>query len=233
MGQQGVQKLRESATKRHKLKDIKNRDVTDRILHEAFNESLKCHKSCYAWFTDKGKIARLESKSPHAVSSCSASSHMSQLRSSTKPLLWELCMFCQTESKRETLRSVQTLETSTNIIEGAKFDQKLCPALSGCSDLIAAEAKYHLLCYTSFKRKISKTRDTAQGINIAMAWLTEELELNAHNGHIVELAEVWKRYNTLTEESGEDVPQSFISRRTSFTDKLKSILKDVYEFHVL
>ena len=108
MGQQGVQKLRESATKRHKLKDIKNRDVTDRILHAAFNESLKCHKSCYAWFTDKGKIARLESKSPHAVSSCSASSHMSQLRSSTKPLLWELCMFFQTESKRETLRSVQT-----------------------------------------------------------------------------------------------------------------------------
>ena len=70
-------------------------------------------------------------------------------------------MFCQTESKRVTLRSVSTLETNTNIIEGAKFDHKLWPALSGCSDLIAAEAKYHLSCYTSFKRKISKTRDTA------------------------------------------------------------------------
>ena len=188
------------------------------------------------FFTDKGKIARLESRSPHAVSSCSTSSHMSQLRNSTKPLLWELCMSCQTESKRETLRSVSTLETSTNIIEGAKFDQKRCPALSGCSDLIAAEAKYHLSCYTSFKSKNIQDKRYSTGdhhSNGMAGWLAEELALNAHNGHIVELAEVWKRYNRLTEEIGEDVPQSFISRITSFTDKSKSLLKYVYEFHVL
>ena len=146
MGQQGVQTLRESAIKRHKLTNIKNRDVTDRILHEASNESLKCHNS-------------------------------------TKPLLWELCMSCQTESKRETLRSVSTLETSTNIIEGATFDQKLCPALSGSSDLIAAEAKYHLSCYTSFKRKNIQDKRYSTGdhhSNGMAGWLAEELALNAH-----------------------------------------------------
>ena len=60
--QQGLRSLKVSSEERRKLGDTANTDVIDAIL-EAIEgnkaEDLRWHKSCYAKYTDKGKISRL------------------------------------------------------------------------------------------------------------------------------------------------------------------------------
>ena len=77
--QQGLLLLKVSSEERRKLGDTANTDVIDAIL-EAIEgnkaEDLLWHKSCYAKYTDKGKISS------------------SALRSKTTTD-WELCIFCQ------------------------------------------------------------------------------------------------------------------------------------------
>ena len=59
---QGLRSLKESSEERRKLRDTINTETIDRILI-AFEgkkgEELHWHKSCYAKYTDKGKISRL------------------------------------------------------------------------------------------------------------------------------------------------------------------------------
>jgi len=60
--QQGLRSLKESSEERRKLQDNSNIETIDRILSslEGNNaEELRWHKSCFAMFTDKGKICRL------------------------------------------------------------------------------------------------------------------------------------------------------------------------------
>ena len=64
-----------------------------------------------------------------------------------------------------------------------------------------------------------------------MTWLCKELEEIANRGHMLELTEVWKRYCTLIENTSQDIPPSFISRRSSFKDKLNCLVGEVFEFH--
>lgn len=51
--------LQDSARVRHKVKDVENRLTIDRIL-SADVSSLKWHRSCYSWFTNKSHVKRLE-----------------------------------------------------------------------------------------------------------------------------------------------------------------------------
>ena len=69
-------------------------------------------------------------------------------------------------------------------------------------------------------------------VDIAMQWLLEELKTSAEQGHILEQSEVWKRYCELAELAGTGLPQSFVSRRASFKEKLQSFLH-VYDFIVM
>ncbi len=45
-----------------------------------------------------------------------------------------------------------TKKMSENILEGSRLDHKLSVQLAGVIDLIAAEAKYHLVCFKAFTR---------------------------------------------------------------------------------
>ena len=99
-------------------------------------------------------------------------------------------------------------------------------------DLIASEGKYHCTCYKAFMRRTSKTSDSISMVDVAMQWLVEELKTSAKQGHILELSEVWNRYCELAELAGTEVPQSFVSRRAAFKEKLQSLL-DVYDFVVM
>ena len=67
-------------------------------------------------------------------------------------------------------------------------------ALAGVNDLIAAEGKYHLKCYSKFTRDASEVRDSAAQHTLAISWLCVELKKNASRRHILELDEVWKYY---------------------------------------
>ena len=147
-GTQGVQRIEECANQRHKLKDLRNREIIDRVINvSALQELPTWHRSCYSWFTDKSKIARLEPTTYEPVQpSChSSSAGPSTLRSSSTPINWKLCLFCQKDAK-QVLHSVTSFNMSKKIMDAAKFDQVLCIALANSIDLMAAEGKYHLTC---------------------------------------------------------------------------------------
>lgn len=114
--QQGLRSLKESSEERRKVRDTANTEIIDRILNatETNNaEELHWHKSCYAKYTDKGKISRLRKSldssnklSPPGLTESSA------LRSRTPSTDWKLCMFCQDGEmpKKQTLCSVTTFK---------------------------------------------------------------------------------------------------------------------------
>ena len=54
-----------------------------------------------------------------------------------------------------------------------------------------------------------------------MIWLCEELEYAADKGHVIKLNDAWDRYMVLAERAELiEIPRSFISRRSTFKDKL-------------
>ncbi|KAK4322902.1 hypothetical protein Pmani_006376 [Petrolisthes manimaculis] len=116
---------------------------------------------------------------------------------------------------------------SKKIMDAAKFDPVLSIAMADVIDLMAAEGKYHLPCYTLYIRSTSKIEATAKECDIAMAWLCTELQQAAGKGHILELTEVSTRYCELCEDTNEEVSPSFISRRSSFKEQLETAWKDV------
>ena len=60
--EQGLRSLKELSDGRRKLRDTANTETIDRILNATDRnqaEEIHWHKSCYAQYTDKGKISRL------------------------------------------------------------------------------------------------------------------------------------------------------------------------------
>lgn len=154
---QGLTTLKESASLRHKLRDSKNRVIIDRIMALQEEASFMWHKSCYSSFTSKSKISRLEkSSSPNNSSAACSSVNQDQgrnLRSSTPPINWDLCMFCQ-KTGHTKLSSVTTFKMSKQILDASKYDHMLSVQLSGIHDLIASEGKYHCTCYKAWWEKL-------------------------------------------------------------------------------
>ena len=155
---QGLSSLKESSEERRKVRNTANTETIDRILNAVGTkkaEELHWHNSCYAKYTDKGKISRLRKSLdssnelfPPGLTANTA------LRSRTLRTDWQLCMFCQDGEtpEKQTLCSVTTFKMSQQILEGAKYERDLSLCLSGVNELIAAEGKYHPNCYKKFMR---------------------------------------------------------------------------------
>ena len=140
---QGIKAVKEAAQERLKRNDTKNRDSIDRVLNCVITD-LSWHKGCYSWVTSKTLIGRLNVVKEQS-SKLERSHNQRRLQSKTKTIDWGKCLFCQ-EILDDSLHSVMSFNTSNAIIEAVKFDHKLSVVLAGVSDLIAAEAKYHLKC---------------------------------------------------------------------------------------
>ena len=92
---QDLRSLKESSEERRKLRDTINTDTIDGILSAIERkkaEELHWHKSCYAKYTDKGKINRLRTflDSTNAKPSPPEISASLALRSKTSSTDWEL-----------------------------------------------------------------------------------------------------------------------------------------------
>ena len=106
-------------------------------------------------------------------------------------------------------------------------------ALAGVSDLIAAETKYHLKCYSKFKRDTSDVHNIVKSAGFALGMLRTHLRERADKGHILHLNDVWDFYCDLCTEAQEVVPISIMSRRSTFKVKLEELMYNIYDFHVL
>ena len=69
--EQGLATLKESATMRHKLRDVKSRVTIERIITMQDDIAQVWHKSCYSSFTSKSKRSRLQ-KSKDSVLTCAS-----------------------------------------------------------------------------------------------------------------------------------------------------------------
>lgn len=122
----GLAKIKDSATKRLKLKGRKYIDAIERIQNTPDGTELMWHKQCYSSFTHQKNLARLERQ--EAASSSNAASDVAspiKLQSSMSPIKWELCIFCQKKKYSEDLNQVQAFNTSSKIMNAAQLDSKL------------------------------------------------------------------------------------------------------------
>ena len=225
---------------RKKSRDIKNRSITDRldsVFSSETNPALVWHKNCYAQFTDKNKLMRLQhqGQAQDSIPTCSSDSGQTQglgvRRSSVNLVDWTLCIFCQDAESKEKLSLVMTFNTSSTILEASGLDHKLGLRLAGTSDLIAAEAKYHLSCYSSFKRKTAKVKDDLDNhADLPLIWLSSEITYAAEKGHVLCLGDIWNWYTALSEEANTVIPNSFLGHRSTFREKLQSLVGDTILF---
>ena len=198
-----------------------------------------CHNGCHASYTSAYKLEKLKETDTtlYQPSTSAAAAHTEPqtvcLRSKGINIKWNLCIFCQQETK-EKVHLIQEEPVSKRILEAAKYDPILRIRLACVNDLIAADGKHHSSCHIRFKRstdKISKSISNAS--DVVLIWLCHELEQLAAHASILELTDVWDRYCTLAGEGGITIPSSFMSRRSTFKDKLAERVNGVYELIVL
>ena len=101
-------------------------------------------------------------------------------------------------------------------------------------DLIAADGKHHSSCHVKFRRKIDKIEKSSLNTSdVVLLWLSQELEHLSSRSDILDLSDVWNRYCALSDESDITIPSSFISRRTTFKDKLAERIDGMYDIIIL
>ncbi|XP_051734442.1 uncharacterized protein LOC127504083 isoform X1 [Ctenopharyngodon idella] len=111
------------------------------------------------------------------------------------PVSWEKCIFCQKDTPEDELRNIQVMTTSKKILDLAQQDTELRLRLAGVNDLIAAEGKYHLICYREFLRKYQSTSSRAgDPYSICLHNVADELRAGLARGEIYSLKTVWERY---------------------------------------
>ena len=118
-GERGFETLKHASQTRDKLLDTDNRPAIDRILTVPPSDinQLCWHKSCFSSFTSRTKIQRLEKKQEKSRPEISEPSTSAiKLRSSTKSVNWDLCIFCQDTKVKEILCSVTTFKMSDKIL---------------------------------------------------------------------------------------------------------------------
>ena len=66
-----------------------------------------------------------------------------------------------------------------------------------------------------------------------MALLCKELENSASHGDVLKLNEVWDRYCAISKENNVEILHSFVSRMSTFKEKLVLLIRKFYEIIVL
>ena len=203
-------------------------------LREEGNRLVLWHRQCYSDFTNEGHIQRvLKRKSDNHDESEAVPSSKAARRSSTQPIDWAKCMFCQTDSKKEALNQVLTFQTSQKLLEQALLDKEMSCRFAGISDSIAAEGKYHLKCYSRFQRKMQAAKNDEEG-DASVRCFEEVMRLldkQLSEGHIYSLKAVWTYYSQVLEEKNlqpgeyrgnrfKERIQNFLRGRVSFVPPL-------------
>ena len=218
-----------------KLKDSNNIDLIERLENALDGDtaiSLVWHRMCYSTSRTRINIERLQrTPTEHSTEGAGCSvlgGNRRSLRKGVQPVKWSLCIVCQTANKKARLTYVMTKQISDKIVQASHLDYNLCLRLAGVIDLIAAEAKYHPPCFSTFNRSISKTKRGSANIYLAMIWLCKELHHAADKGHVIVLDDVWERYKELAEESSTMIQPCYQSRRGAFK---KLQLGNVFYFY--
>ena len=114
-------------------------------------------------------------------------------RSKLSPVDWERCIFCQDDKPSVKVHNIQVSDTSTAILNLAKQDSTLRSRLAEVHDLIVAEGKYHLICYSKFLKKHKNITDfcnTNNPIGVCLNHVVNELREGLARGKIFSLSAI-------------------------------------------
>ena len=194
-------------------------------LEEKGNQDVFWHRQCYSDFTNEGHIQRLQKRaSDGGEADETAPGGPSSRRSSLERMDWSKCIFCQTDMKKVALSQVQTLETSEKILSKAINDREMICRLAGISDLIAAEGKYHLKCYTRYLKKTTQkiSEDNEDADVRCFKEVMGLLEKRLSEGHIYSLKAVWTYYSRRLEQNNHLQPGVYRSNR--FKERIQDFI---------
>jgi len=238
----GISRIQQVIIDRKRYNDVANWDTIERLEHVSLNEIAKetdilNHKDCYTTFTSAQHISRLKAKYDKLFSSEIPGSSTQQkeqpaLRSAVNSKLnTSRCIFCQEESSKKTYLFAR-LDVSDAVIEAARSDYDMRYKLAGISDLVAADARYHLHCYVNFKRRTSGTDQTANThdpVRICIHRVVQELSTGLSHGKIYNLLDVWNRYSELLSEFQIEAGL-YRDNKSRFKDKLIKTLPGQIDF---
>ena len=226
----GIARIQQVVIDRKQYNDVANWDTIERLEHVSLTEIAKetdilYHKDCYTTFTSAQHISRQKAKFDKLSSSeipCSSTQQNEQpaLRSVLNSKLnTSRCIFCQEESSKKTYLFAR-LDVSDAVIEAARSDYDMRYKLAGISDLVAADARYHLHCYVNFRRRTSgDTAKTHDPVKICIQRVVQELSTGLSHGEIYNLLDVWNRYSELLSEFQIEAGL-YRDNKTRFKDKL-------------
>ena len=235
---EGKERVRVVARERESLMDTTYTSVIERFnnISEAdwINaNSVKWHKNCYSLFTAENKLQRLRAKLSRLLECktktkklTDCDNEQSKLSRSCCPAVdWNICIFCQATSTVD-LHNIATFALSEKIISLSENDLVMSVRLSGISDLIAAEGKYHLKCLVTFERRhsrrMAKPPDEQEDTDIIIEDLCENLVKGLSRGNVYDLGAVWEKYQSMCLEVGVAPPNRYVSRRKTFHDSIQA-----------
>ena len=226
---EGKARTRAVGEQRRQLGDTSHVYVLDRLnilSNEDFDGlELRWHKTCYS-ISSESKLQRSRKQcqiSPSIAStSCPCTSSTPKRRSCQAAIDWSLCMFCQAHNNKKVHR-VETLEKSADILERTATDPVMSIRLSGICDLIAAEGCYHLTCLITFERRCMKAKSSMVSLDNETN-LCRELSAGLSRGHVYDMLDVWRKYESMGRGIGTTIPNKYLSRRTSFHEVVQQLI---------
>ena len=120
---------------------------------KAVKKEVSWHRGCYSSFTNQGHILCLQKRTSDD-SEGYTKQPATPRRSLEAPIDWSKCI-----QESHGFNKVPTMEMSAKIIQKATCHPVMNSRRDGVTDLIAAEGKYHLKCYTKFQRSVEITQD--------------------------------------------------------------------------
>ena len=136
-------------------------------------------------------------------------------------------MFCQAHNNKEVHR-VETLEKSADVLDRTATDPLMSIRLSGVCYLIAAEGCYHLTCLITFERRCMKAKASMVSLDNetgeCMTKLCRELSAGFSGGHVDDMLDVWRKYESMDRGIGTTIPKKYLSRRTSFYEVVQQLI---------
>ena len=116
------------------------------------------------------------------------------------------------------------MEISEKVPNAAQSNYIMRCRLAEVSDLVAADARYHLKCYVQFLRKHASdsTWSKERPQQMCIERVAEELSFGLKNGAVYTLLDVWGRYTQLLFEFQLDAG-SYEASKTWFKNKLQGL----------
>ena len=81
----------------------------------------------------------------------------------------------------------------------------------------------------AINRYAGKGKREAKETDLGLVWLCEEFRYAAEKGHVIKLRDAWERYTTVAEKAQIEIPSSFLSRKSTFKEKLLLRLANVVD----